>query len=70
MADTKITVRLNGSLWIEGPFDLLDQDGNAFSIPEGERVSLCRCGRSNTKPFCDLTHRNEEPIFDAPTRAT
>src|SRR5687768_892896 len=23
----------------------------------GERYALCRCGRSNTKPFCDGTHK-------------
>lgn len=70
MADTKIIVRMNGSYWVEGPFDLVDQDGNAFTIPEGERVALCRCGMSQTKPFCDLTHRNEGTLFDAPTKAT
>jgi CDGSH-type Zn-finger protein len=30
-------------------------------------VALCRCGRSENKPFCDSRHRTVEPMFDAPT---
>lgn len=69
MADVKITVRLNGSYWVEGPVELVDQEGNAFKIEEGKRIALCRCGRSDNKPFCDLSHRDKEPAFDAPTTA-
>jgi CDGSH-type Zn-finger protein len=69
MADTKVTVRLNGPYRVEGPFTLVDQDGNKFTLPEGQWVSLCRCGLSDKKPFCDGSHRNKTPNFDAPTRA-
>ena len=69
MAELKITVRLNGPYLIEGPFDLVDQDGNAFTVPDGQRAVLCRCGRSDTKPFCNGNHRKQEPTFDAPTKA-
>jgi len=67
MASVKIEVRLNGPNRIQGPFDLVDQEGNAFKIPEGQWVSLCRCGGSSKKPFCDGTHRTI--AFDAPTKA-
>jgi len=67
MADVKIEVRLNGSNRVTGPIDLVDEDGNAFTIPEGEWVSLCRCGVSANKPFCDGGHRDAG--FDAPTKA-
>ena len=70
MADVKMTVRLNGPYWVDGPFELVDQDGVRFKVPEGERVALCRCGKSDNKPFCDSTHRNKTPNFDAPTRAS
>jgi len=32
-------------------------------IPTGEQYSLCRCGRSAEKPFCDDAHK-QEPAFD------
>ena len=68
MADTKILVRLNGPYRVYGPIEIVDADGNPFTIPEGEWVSLCRCGGSKTKPFCDSSHKTSG--FDAPTRAT
>jgi 3-phenylpropionate/trans-cinnamate dioxygenase ferredoxin subunit len=34
--------------------DLKDDGGNAY--PAKDRVALCRCGASTTKPFCDGTH--------------
>ena len=69
MAEVTMTVRLNGPYRVEGPFNLVDQDGNEFKVPEGQWVSLCRCGRSESKPFCDSAHRLKEPMFDAPTAA-
>lgn len=52
-----ITVRENGPLRVEGPVRLVDADGNEFPLPEGKPFfSLCRCGGSTRKPFCDGTH--------------
>ena len=56
MADVKIVVRTNGPNRISGPIDIVDQDGNAYKIPEGQWVAFCRCGQSGSKPFCDGTH--------------
>ena len=28
-------------------------------LPTGERYTLCRCGRSSTKPFCDESHEDQ-----------
>ncbi len=57
MSEVTITVRKNGSYKVEGPITLLDQDGSAIPIPGGKTTfSLCRCGASVTKPFCDGTH--------------
>jgi CDGSH-type Zn-finger protein len=49
----KITIRENGPYVVEGEFQLVDAQGN--EIPAIKR-SLCRCGGSTTKPFCDGTH--------------
>ncbi len=60
MSPVTIQVRKNGPYRIEGPIDqinLIDHDGNSIPIPAGKTViSLCRCGASVTKPFCDGTH--------------
>lgn len=67
MADVKIELRANGPYRVSGPIDLVDQQGNPYTIPEGQFVSLCRCGGSSNKPFCDGTHRDAG--FDAPSEA-
>ena len=54
---TKLTVINNGSLRIEGDFEIVDQDGKPFGLAGRTRVSLCRCGQSKNKPFCDSSHK-------------
>lgn len=64
MAQVKITVRPNGPYRVEGDpgsVELVDATGAAFDLSaklkEGKLAfSLCRCGGSVTKPFCDGTH--------------
>ena len=56
MADTKIQVRNNGSLRIEGDFTVVDADGKPFDLAGRTVISLCRCGQSQNKPFCDGSH--------------
>ena len=51
-----ITVRENGSYLVEGPVRLVDADGNEYDLSGKTRFSLCRCGGSTRKPFCDGTH--------------
>ena len=52
----KITVKNNGSIRVEGEFELFDIDGNKFDLAGRTTISLCRCGLSKDKPFCDITH--------------
>ncbi|HXG34338.1 MAG TPA: CDGSH iron-sulfur domain-containing protein [Bryobacteraceae bacterium] len=53
----KITPLTNGPLRIEGEFVLCDPEGKEFGLGGRTVISLCRCGHSENKPFCDGSHR-------------
>lgn len=53
---TEIICRNHGPYRITGDFVIKDADGNAFDLSGRETISLCRCGQSENKPFCDGTH--------------
>jgi CDGSH-type Zn-finger protein len=57
LAGTKITVRQNGSLRVEGDFVICDYEGKEFDLSGRTSISLCRCGHSENKPFCDGSHK-------------
>lgn len=72
MGDSDITVNANGPLRITGK-DIVIKDpaGNVFGLAGREVVSLCRCGASENKPFCDGSHKkinfqSETPARDLP----
>ncbi len=53
-----ITVRKDGSLLVTGDVGLVDHEGKPIPVPAGKpNISLCRCGHSARKPFCDGAHR-------------
>jgi CDGSH-type Zn-finger protein len=54
--EVTITVRPNGPLRVEGPIKLINTDGQPIDLTGKPAVSLCRCGASTNKPFCDGTH--------------
>ena len=59
MEQAKITVRRNGPYRVEAPegsIKLVDADGNEYDLKGKTAFSLCRCGGSVSKPFCDGTH--------------
>jgi len=72
MATTKITVLSNGSLRIEGDFEIVDKEGKQYDLGGRTTVSLCRCGLSKNKPFCDASHKNhfehDAVAFDLPPK--
>jgi CDGSH-type Zn-finger protein len=72
MSATKIIVNPNGSLKVEGDFEIMDATGKAFGLQGRTVVSLCRCGLSKNKPFCDGSHKenfaHEVAAFDLPPR--
>ncbi len=53
---TRITPYRNGPYLIRGPFVICDQDGNEIKSARPV-VALCRCGKSQVRPFCDGTHK-------------
>jgi CDGSH-type Zn-finger protein len=57
MAATKITISSNGSIRVEGDFEIVDPQGQPFGLAGRTTVSLCRCGHSANKPFCDGSHK-------------
>lgn len=60
----EIKVNDNGSLRVSGEIELVDGEGNTYTT---KRIfSLCRCGHSSSKPFCDGTHKKIE--FDSKPR--
>jgi CDGSH-type Zn-finger protein len=59
MSKTKITVISNGPLRLEGDFEIVDKNGNVYDLAGREMLSLCRCGLSENKPFCDGAHRDQ-----------
>ena len=54
--EVTITPYRNGPYLVRGSFALIDQDGNEIEHAR-ETIALCRCGRSQSKPFCDGTHK-------------
>jgi CDGSH-type Zn-finger protein len=56
---SKITVNINGPLKIEGEFALCDASGKEFGLGGRAVISLCRCGLSANKPFCDGSHARQ-----------
>ena len=53
---TKVTPLDNGPIRIEGEFAILDPSGSEFGLSGRTVISLCRCGHSANKPFCDGAH--------------
>lgn len=54
---SKITVNNNGPIRIEGEFEICDPAGATFGLAGRTVISLCRCGLSENKPFCDGAHK-------------
>jgi CDGSH-type Zn-finger protein len=69
MSQVKITVRPNGPYRVEDPnglVEMVDADGNPYDLAGKTAFSLCRCGASASRPFCDGSHKI---AFQAPDSA-
>jgi hypothetical protein len=51
-----IGVVRDGPLWVRGSVEVESADGESYEVRN--RMTLCRCGHSQTKPFCDGSHHN------------
>ncbi|HEY2476158.1 MAG TPA: CDGSH iron-sulfur domain-containing protein [Candidatus Cybelea sp.] len=47
-------MKCSGPLWVRGGVRIEGAGGQEFEVRN--RVTLCRCGASQNKPFCDGTH--------------
>ncbi len=69
---TKLTINNNGSVKIEGDFEIVDRNGDAYGLQGRTVVSICRCGLSKNKPFCDGAHKghfeHDAVAFDLPPK--
>ena len=45
---------VSGPIWVRGGIPVFGADGQPYEVRN--RVTLCRCGRSANKPFCDGSH--------------
>jgi CDGSH-type Zn-finger protein len=57
VSDVTIQARENGPYKVTGPITVLEFEGRELQLPEGSASALCRCGHSESKPFCDGTHK-------------
>jgi CDGSH-type Zn-finger protein len=56
MEKVKITINNNGSMKVEGDFEIVDRNGGVYDLGGRSVVGICRCGLSKNKPFCDGAH--------------
>jgi hypothetical protein len=49
---------ISGPIWVRGCIPIESADRKLYTIRN--RVTLCRCGKSTNKPFCDSSHYPEE----------
>lgn len=52
--DNRIKLAINGPLHFRGDLRIVSADGQV--VMTDTRMSLCRCGASQNKPFCDGSH--------------
>ena len=54
--------KCSGPLWVRGGIALISADGQAYEVRN--RMTLCRCGRSENKPFCNGAHAADPKFRD------
>ena len=50
--------KVSGSIWLKGGIPVESPDGSTYEVRN--RQTLCRCGKSHNKPFCDGSHIDEK----------
>ena len=54
--ETQIVVEKDGPYHCQGGVELIDDQDSDALLPVGDHYTLCRCGASKKKPFCDGSH--------------
>ena len=54
--EATITPYRDGPYLVRGNFQLTDQEGRPIDARR-RTIALCRCGKSQIRPFCDGTHK-------------
>lgn len=49
-----VQAKVSGPLWVKGGIEIESENGAKYE--KRNRVTLCRCGKSGNKPFCDGSH--------------
>ncbi len=52
----------SGPLWVRGGIPMTGAEGQTYEVRN--RMTLCRCGRSNNKPFCNGAHASDPKFKD------
>ncbi len=60
--EPSIATITDGPLWVRGEIEVQAPDGFTYEVLN--RMTLCRCGQSKNRPFCDGAHK--EVGFRAP----
>lgn len=53
-----VPAKVSGPLWIKGGIEIESSDGSTYEVRN--RQTICRCGKSCNKPFCDGSHIKEK----------
>lgn len=61
-------IKVSGPIWVKGGIRIESADGRSYEIRN--RVTLCRCGQSSNKPFCDGTHASIHWVDGMPMQGT
>jgi CDGSH-type Zn-finger protein len=56
------SIGCSGPLWVRGGIELTGADGKPYEVRN--RMTLCRCGRSENKPFCNGAHASDPKFSD------
>jgi CDGSH-type Zn-finger protein len=54
-AQVEFKIIENGPILVTGDFSFVDSTGNRREL--GNKLYICRCGKSEAMPFCDRSHR-------------
>jgi CDGSH-type Zn-finger protein len=69
--EPSVAVVRDGPLWVRGGVEVIGADGVPYE--RRNRMTLCRCGHSRNKPFCDGTHAEigfRDPVDGSPDGGT